>query len=100
MNDDLWDGWVMMMRWVRRRNRPETRLLYVNTFLFLIFPSRLLDFRVFRNLCHLLLVLGVVQEAEDVLPGFAEFVFEHDGDMSPVTIWPGLSPVDGERCGP
>ena len=90
--DDLWihhDLWVIMIMMGNaksNKHKPDSWL----TFLSLLFPPGLLDFWVFWDLRIFLLLLDIVQKAEDVFPGFPDFVFEHvamlrSGDTPPGT---------------
>ena len=67
--------------------RGEDRFKYPDTFLLaLLLPPRLLDLRVLGDLL-LVLVLGVVQQVQDVLPRLSQLMFEHVWAGGGGVIW-------------
>ena len=91
LNQELFRVWFDYVEILRRSRLTilikavQYIVCLVSTFLLLIFPAGLLNLRVFWYIVSLLVLLVELQQTENILARFPQFMFEHGG------AWPGLA---------
>ena len=96
LNQELFRVWFDYVEILRRSRLTilikavQYIVCLVSTFLLLIFPAGLLNLRVFWHIVSLLVLLVELQQTENILARFPQFMFEHGG-AGPGLVWPDQS---------